>query len=115
MGQCIVRDQDCIEAVFWNAAEISHVRHMESDIQISRPGFADRSRDGRFAQIRTDQSMTSLRQADDLGSDPAGTIQNIGRDLPGVLFQNWTKNRSLPGYATVPILKHQVIRLSQVV
>jgi hypothetical protein len=56
-----------------------------------------------------------LRQADGLGSDPAGTIQNIGRDLPGVLFQNWTKNRSLPGDAMVPILKHQVIRLSQVV
>src|SRR5882757_6130554 len=47
--------------------------------------------------------------------NPARAVQNIGRTLTRVLLQHRADDRSLPGHAVAPVLKHLVIRLSQVV
>src|SRR5579862_9835715 len=105
MRERIVTDENRIEGTLGNRAEVAHIPNVERDIEPSLPRLFSGAFDGPLAQVRSDQKVPALGQAECLCSDSARAVEDTRQSLSCETLDERAKHRGLPGDALVPVLE----------
>ena len=113
VGQGVVEGGDDVEGGVGDLGERGHVGDVEVDLERARGGFVAGAGDGGGAEVGGGDAVAKLGEAEGLGADAAGAVEDMERVRRGFRGQDGAEDSGLAGDGGVPIVEDEVVVIGE--